>query len=134
VLVEVQMPYGTAIGSTSAAAAKVEAWLAKQKEARTVTAYVGQGAPRFYLAMAPELPDPSFAKIVIRTDNEAEREALKLRLRAAVADGLAPEARVRVRIRRIRSRSACPAPIRTRCAPSPARSKPCCAPARRCVP
>jgi multidrug efflux pump subunit AcrB len=96
VLVEVQMPYGTAIGPTSAAAAKVEAWLAKQKEARTVTAYVGQGAPRFYLAMAPELPDPSFAKIVIRTDNEAEREALKLRLRAAIADGLAPEARVRV--------------------------------------
>jgi multidrug efflux pump subunit AcrB len=96
VLVEVQMPYGTAIGPTSAAAAKVEAWLAKQKEARTVTAYIGQGAPRFYLAMAPELPDPSFAKIVIRTDNEHEREALKLRLRAAIADGLAPEARVRV--------------------------------------
>ena len=96
VLVEVQMPYGTAIGQTSAAAAKVEAWLARQKEARTVTAYVGQGAPRFYLAMAPELPDPSFAKIVIRTDNEQEREALKLRLRAAIADGLAPEARVRV--------------------------------------
>ncbi|PQP02154.1 MFS transporter [Massilia phosphatilytica] len=96
VLVEVQMPYGTAIGQTSAAAAKVEAWLAQQKEARTVTAYVGQGAPRFYLAMAPELPDPSFAKIVIRTDNEEEREALKLRLRAAVAAGLAPEARVRV--------------------------------------
>ncbi len=96
VLVEVQMPYGTAIGQTSAAAAKIEAWLAKQKEARTVTAYIGQGAPRFYLAMAPELPDPSFAKIVIRTDNEAEREALKLRLRAAIADGLAPEARVRV--------------------------------------
>jgi multidrug efflux pump subunit AcrB len=96
VLVEVQMPYGTSIERTSAAAAQVEAWLAKQKEARTVTAYIGQGAPRFYLAMAPELPDPSFAKIVIRTDNEEEREALKLRLRAAVADGLAPQARVRV--------------------------------------
>ncbi|KQV52106.1 efflux RND transporter permease subunit [Massilia sp. Root335] len=96
VLVEVQMPYGTSIERTSAATARVEAWLARQKEARTVTAYVGQGAPRFYLAMAPELPDPSFAKIVIRTDGEAEREALKLRLRAAVADGLAPAARVRV--------------------------------------
>jgi multidrug efflux pump subunit AcrB len=96
VLVEVQMPYGTAIGQTSAAAAQVEAWLAAQKEARTVTAYVGQGAPRFYLAMAPELPDPSFAKIVIRTGDEREREALKERLRAAIADGLAPQARVRV--------------------------------------
>src|SRR6185295_13055715 len=61
VLVEVQMPYGTSIERTSAASAKVEAWLAKQPEATIVTAYVGQGSPRFYLAMAPELPDPSFA-------------------------------------------------------------------------
>jgi len=96
VLVEVQMPDGTSIAQTSAAAAKVETWLAKQKEAKIVTAYIGQGAPRFYLAMSPELPDPSFAKIVVRTDNQEEREVLKLRLRQALADGLAPEARVRV--------------------------------------
>jgi len=96
VLVEVQMPYGTAITATSAAAAKVEAWLAKQDEAKIVTAYIGQGAPRFYLAMGPELPDPSFAKIVVRTDSQVQREELKQRLRKAIADGLAPEARVRV--------------------------------------
>ncbi|HUE90501.1 efflux RND transporter permease subunit [Pseudomonas sp.] len=96
VLVEVQMPYGTSIAQTSAATAKVEAWLAEQEEARIVTAYVGQGAPRFYMAMGPELPDPSFAKIVVRTDNQDEREALKHRLRQAIAEGLASEARVRV--------------------------------------
>ncbi|SFP61078.1 efflux RND transporter permease subunit [Ralstonia sp. NFACC01] len=96
VLVEVQMPYGTSINQTDAATAKIEGWLAKQQEAKIVTAYIGQGAPRFYLAMGPELPDPSFAKIVIRTDSQEERDALKLRLRQAVADGLAPEARVRV--------------------------------------
>ncbi|HDW3275084.1 TPA: efflux RND transporter permease subunit [Enterobacter asburiae] len=96
VLVEVQMPYGTSIAQTSAAAAKIEAWLGQQPEAKIVTAYIGQGSPRFYLAMAPELPDPSFAKIVILTDSETSREALKLRLRDAVANGLAPEARVRV--------------------------------------
>ncbi|MFS2106861.1 efflux RND transporter permease subunit [Ralstonia sp. Ralssp135] len=96
VLVEVQMPYGTSINQTDAATAKIESWLAKQKEARIVTAYIGQGAPRFFLAMGPELPDPSFAKIVIRTDSQEERDALKQRLRQAVADGLAPEARVRV--------------------------------------
>ncbi|MBZ2188227.1 efflux RND transporter permease subunit [Alcanivorax sp. JB21] len=95
VLVEVQMPYGTSIEQTSVATAKVEAWLAEQPEATIMTAYVGQGAPRFYLAMAPELPDPSFAKIVVLTDDPAAREALTLRLRQAVADGLAPEARVR---------------------------------------
>ncbi len=96
VLVEVQMPYGTAISQTSKAVAEVEAWLSRQEEARIVTAYIGQGAPRFYFSMGPELPDPSFAKIVIRTDNQDEREALKHRLRQAIADGLAPEARVRV--------------------------------------
>ncbi len=96
VLVEVQMPYGTSIEQTSAAAEKIEAWLGQQPEAKIVTAYIGQGSPRFYLAMAPELPDPSFAKIVILTDSETSREALKLRLREAVANGLAPEARVRV--------------------------------------
>ena len=96
VLVEVQMPYGTSIAQTSAATEKVEAWLAEQEEARIVTAYIGQGAPRFFMAMGPELPDPSFAKIVVRTDNQDEREALKHRLRQAIAEGLANEARVRV--------------------------------------
>lgn len=95
VLVEVQMPYGTSIEQTSAATAKVETWLAQQPEAKVVTAYIGQGAPRFFLAMSPELPDPSFAKVVVLTPSEEAREALKSRLREAVADGLAPEARVR---------------------------------------
>ncbi|MGP9800141.1 efflux RND transporter permease subunit [Rheinheimera sp. NSM] len=96
VLVEVQMPYGSAITQTSAATEKVEAWLAQQAEAKIVTAYVGQGAPRFFFSVGPELPDPSFAKIVVRTDNQHEREALKHRLRQAIADGLASEAQVRV--------------------------------------
>jgi len=96
VLVEVQLPYGTSIEETSATTAKIEAWLQKQKEAKIVTSYIGQGSPRFYLAMAPELPDPSFAKIVVLTDSQEAREALKFRLREAAAQGLAPEARVRV--------------------------------------
>lgn len=96
VLVEVQMPYGTSIEQTSSTTAKIEAWLQKQDEAKIVTAYIGQGAPRFYLAMAPELPDPSFAKVVVLTDSQEARETLKFRIREAVAEGLAPEARVRV--------------------------------------
>lgn len=96
VLVEIQMPYGTSIEQTNAAAAKIEKWLKKQKEAKIVTSYIGQGPPRFYLAMAPELPDPSFAKIVVLTDSQEARDKLKSRLRRAAADGLAPQARVRI--------------------------------------
>ncbi|MDT0176595.1 efflux RND transporter permease subunit [Enterobacter sp. BRE11] len=96
VLIEVQMPYGTSIEQTSATTAEIESWLKKQQEAKMVTAYIGQGSPRFYLAMAPELPDPSFAKIVVLTDSQDARDILKHRLREAVAAGLAPQARVRV--------------------------------------
>jgi multidrug efflux pump subunit AcrB len=95
VLVEVQMPEGSSIEATAAAAANVEAWLEQQPEAQIVTSYIGQGAPRFFLAMAPELPDPSFAKIVVLTSDAEAREALKRRLRQKIADGLAPEARLR---------------------------------------
>ena len=96
VLVDVQMPEGTAIEATKAAALKVEAWLRKQPEAKIVTTYIGQGAPRFFFSYNPELPDPSFAKLVVLTPDEAARDQLKLRLRKRIADGLAPGAQVRV--------------------------------------
>jgi multidrug efflux pump subunit AcrB len=81
-LVEVQMPKaprsadqrGRARGGNMAAQAA---------EVQIVTTYVGQGAPRFYVPLSPELPDPSFAKIIVRTGKEADRDALKLRLRQA---------------------------------------------------
>lgn len=96
VLIEVQMPDGTSIEQTSATTAKIEDWLKNQKEAKIITSYIGQGSPRFYLAMAPELPDPSFAKIVVLTESQDARDILKHRLREAIASGLAPAARVRV--------------------------------------
>jgi len=95
VLVEVQMPEGTSIEATSAATTKMESWLRRQPESKIVTSYVGQGAPRFFLAMSPELPDPSFAKIVVLTPDEKAREALKLRVRQVAAQGIVPGARIR---------------------------------------
>lgn len=95
VLVEIRLPEGSSIERTTAAVEKVERWLQAQPEARIVTSYVGQGAPRFFLALSPELPDPAFAKIVVLTPDAKTREALKIRLREAVVQGLAPEAYVR---------------------------------------
>ena len=95
VLVEVQMPEGTSIDATSAATKKVEDWLKQQPEAKIVSSYIGRGAARFVLSYNPELPDPSFAKIIVLTPNAEARDRLKLRLREKIAEGLAPEARVR---------------------------------------
>jgi len=96
VLVEVQMPEGTSIEATTAATIKVEQWVRKQPEAKIVTAYIGQGAPRFFFSYNPELPDPAFAKLIILTPDARARDQLKWRLRERIAQGLAPEARVRV--------------------------------------
>jgi multidrug efflux pump subunit AcrB len=96
VLVEVRLPEGTSIETTTATVEKLERWLDEQPEAKIVTSYVGAGAPRFFFSMAPELPDPAFAKIVVLTPDAKAREALKYRLREAAAQGLAPEANVRV--------------------------------------
>ncbi len=95
VLVEIRLPEGSSIETTTAAVQKVERWLNQQSEARIVTSYVGQGAPRFFLALSPELPDPAFAKIVVLTPDAHAREELKQRLRATISNGLAPEAYVR---------------------------------------
>lgn len=96
VLVEVRMPEGTSIETTTATVEKLEGWLREQPETKIATSYIGQGAPRFFFAMSPELPDPAFAKIVVLTPDAHGREALKHRLRAAVSSGLAPGAYVRV--------------------------------------
>ncbi|MDR6529488.1 multidrug efflux pump subunit AcrB [Caulobacter rhizosphaerae] len=95
VLIEVQMPEGQSISSTSQAVSQVEAWLRKQPEAKIFTSYIGQGAPRFFLAISPELPDPSFAKIVVLTPDEKARDALKKRLRQFAASGTIPRAKIR---------------------------------------
>ena len=70
VLVEVRLPEGTSIETTTAASRSERGWTTSPSE--IVTSYVGQGAPRF--AMAPELPDPAFAKIVVLTPDAEARE------------------------------------------------------------
>src|SRR3984893_6252636 len=95
VLVDVTMPQGSSFEATQTAVIKVENWLRAQPEAKIVSSYMGGGAPRFWLAYNPELPDPNFAKMMILTPNARERDKLILRLRQQVAAGLAPEARVR---------------------------------------
>lgn len=56
---------------------KGEALLVGRSEVAHFTTYVGAGAPRFYLALNPVLPNANFAQIVIMTKGNAERETLR---------------------------------------------------------
>src|SRR5260370_2429381 len=62
----------------------------------TYTAYVGQGSPRFWLGLNPQLPNEAFAEIVIVAKDVEARERIKAKIENAVADGTLTEARVRV--------------------------------------
>ena len=95
-LVEVYLPKGSSIGATQGVVRQIEADLAGRPEAASVDSYVGAGAPRFFLALNPELPDPSFGKLVVLTRGDRERDALHGWLDRRIAGGAYPAARVRV--------------------------------------
>lgn len=95
-ILEVYMPPGSAFKATEAVVAQVEKALLEEPQTKMVDAYVGGGAPRFFLSLNPELPDPAFAKLIVQTASAHDRDALKARMRERIAAGEFPSARVRV--------------------------------------
>jgi multidrug efflux pump subunit AcrB len=93
---EMRLPEGTAIGVTEATAKKAEQLIGNDPDAESYTTYVGAGAPRFWLGLNPELPNPNFAQVVIVAKTLQGRERLKARLEKAITDGALPQARARV--------------------------------------
>src|SRR5207237_5881475 len=94
--IEIRMPEGTSIGVTEAAAKKAEALIMGDANLRYYTTYIGEGSPRFFLALNPVLPNESFALIVMMTKDAEARERLKARLEGLVAQNVIPEARLRI--------------------------------------
>jgi multidrug efflux pump subunit AcrB len=93
---QLRMPAGTAFGTTVQSVKNAEALLKNDRDISTYTAYIGRGSPRFWLGLNPQLPDESFAEIVIVSKDVESRERIKARIEKAVADGVLSEARVRV--------------------------------------
>lgn len=95
-LVEVRTPGGASFAATSSAVATMEEFLKQDPDIKTYTSYIGSGAPRWFLPMAPELPNTSFAVTVLDTADAATRDRVRGRIEEFVAQGGLPEARVRV--------------------------------------
>jgi multidrug efflux pump subunit AcrB len=93
---QLRLPEGTAFNVTEKAVKEAEALLKDDKDLETYTAYVGQGSPRFWLGLNPQLPNEAFAEIVIVAKNVEARERIKAKIENAAADGYLAQARVRV--------------------------------------
>ncbi|MGQ0686696.1 efflux RND transporter permease subunit [Bradyrhizobium sp.] len=93
---QLRLPEGTAFNVTEKSVKKAEELLKGDKDINTYTAYVGQGSPRFWLGLNPQLPNEAFAEIVIVSKDVEARERIMARIEKAVEGGALPEARVRV--------------------------------------
>ncbi|MFZ2289407.1 MAG: efflux RND transporter permease subunit [Halopseudomonas yangmingensis] len=96
VLVDIYLPEGSSAQQTDALARRIEARLQEHPDVVSLSSFVGAGAPRFFLSLNPEQPNPAFAKVIAIAADAAGRDRLIAELRAQVAAGEYPEARVRV--------------------------------------
>ena len=94
-ILDLRLKEGASFAATSEQVKRMEALLAKDEDVRLYTAYTGAGSPRFYLALNPELPNPSYAQFIVITKDLEARERVRSRLIAG-ADREFPQAWIRV--------------------------------------
>ncbi len=93
---QLRLPEGTAFNVTEKSVKEAEKLLKGDQDIATYTSYVGQGSPRFWLGLNPQLPNEAFAEIVIVAKGVEARERIKAKIEKAVEEGDLSEARVRV--------------------------------------
>lgn len=95
VLVSVYLAPGTDISRTDATVHRLEAALAGLPEVRSLSAYIGAGAPRFFISANPEPPNPAFARLIVIGRDIHARERILAEVERRIAEGEFPEARIR---------------------------------------
>ncbi|MFI3135979.1 MAG: efflux RND transporter permease subunit [Methylococcaceae bacterium] len=80
-IVDLRMTEGASFAATNTQVKKLEQWLqdwtAKNPDIENFVAYIGTGAPRFYLPLDIQLPHRGFGQFIILSKTLAAREALR---------------------------------------------------------
>jgi multidrug efflux pump len=84
-MVELRGAEGSSLALSLRSIKEAEKLVIGRPEVAHVTSYAGAGAPRFYLALNPVLPNENFGLLVIMTKDNAAREALRADLIAHFA-------------------------------------------------
>ncbi|MBL8259592.1 MAG: efflux RND transporter permease subunit [Candidatus Competibacteraceae bacterium] len=79
-MVDLRLPEGSSLKGVEAEVRKLENALQKESGIDNFVAYVGWGAPRYYLGLDQQLPAANYAQFVVLTDGAEAREALRARL------------------------------------------------------
>ncbi|MBA3033941.1 MAG: efflux RND transporter permease subunit [Gammaproteobacteria bacterium] len=100
-LVDLWLPQGAALKATDTEVRRVEALLAGDEKISHFSAYVGNGAPRFYLPLDQQLFSDNFGQLVIVTKGFDEREAVRNRLMTAFQASDGSWSHLRTRVQRL---------------------------------
>lgn len=96
VVISVNLPAGTHIDTTASVVHRLETFLSGRADIRHHSAYIGGGAPRFFISISTEYPNSAFAKLIVVTRDHHARDALIKELQQRIAKGEYPEARLRM--------------------------------------
>ena len=96
ILVDIFMAEGASFQATEEVAKKVESRLLQEKGIQSVTLWIGNGAPRFFLPLDIIFPRQNVAQAIIIADPK-ERDQLFKKLPSMLAE-VAPEARLRTKL------------------------------------
>jgi multidrug efflux pump len=95
-IVDVRLAEGSSIGATDQQVSKIERFFDANRDSyESYACYIGTGAPRFYLPLDQQLPNPAFGQCVVTTNNAVAREALRSKLITLFETDL-PEIRGRI--------------------------------------
>lgn len=94
-LVDLWFPEGTGIAETAARSRDLEKRILADADQTLVAAFVGEGAPRFYLPLDQQLRNPNFAELLVVSKDLPARERLVGKIRAMLAADF-PEIRYKV--------------------------------------
>jgi multidrug efflux pump subunit AcrB len=97
ILVDLWLPEGSTIAQTEAVVRRFEARLMTEPGLESVTSWIGAGVPRFYLPLDNIFPQSNVGQAILLPRSLAEREALRVRLPALIAQEF-PEVRSRVKL------------------------------------
>ena len=96
-VIDLWLPEGSSLTNTESIVKRVEQRLLAIPEAGSVTTFVGQGAPRFYLSLDQIFPQNNVAQIVIMPPSLAAREKIRHQLPVMLQEEF-PEIRARARL------------------------------------
>jgi multidrug efflux pump subunit AcrB len=95
-MIDYWAPEGTRIQQVSADMRALETWLETEQAVKNVSAFIGQGPPRFYLPVEPESPYHSYGQLIVNTHGYAGVQELIPKTQAWIDENV-PQAIVLVR-------------------------------------